>query len=63
MILVEATKENRMNGIFSYQYIYGYKEDPSTVDPLKVFKASSNIYTLYHHEAMRDPDRKQSTKQ
>ena len=61
-MLAEAIDDDRMNEIFSYQSIYGYEEETSETDPLKVFKASSDPDTMYHHEAMKAPDRKQFIK-
>ncbi len=57
---MDANDEDYIEGeIFCYTAISPDKINPANMDPLFVYKSSVDPDTLYHHEAMREPDRKE----
>ena len=43
--------------IFCLEAMYDHYDEHSVSDPIEVFKATADPDTMYHHQAMRQPDR------
>ena len=55
-----ASAPNDVPGeIFSYSSLHDSSWNLGDIDPILAYKATSNPDTLYHHQAMRQPDREE----
>ena len=48
--------------IFAFSTLFPIAQDEDCEDPIHAYAASADLDTLYHHEAMREPDAPQFMK-
>ena len=52
-----STKSGIPSEIFCYEAMVEASDSIADIDPLLAFKTTSDLDTLYYHQAMRQPDR------
>ena len=56
---VNTIKMQVAGEIFGFEAIFESLEIYQDVNPIMAYKATSNLDTMYHHQAMRQPDKEE----